>query len=180
MTAARIADVLDFWREAGPKQWFSRDDTFDRRFRDRFLRAHFAAARRELDDWAGSADGVLALLILLDQFPRNAFRDTAHMFATDPLALTVAKNAIAAGLDRVVPDDLRAFVYMPLMHSESLADQHACCSYMRQFGGDSLRYAEIHRDIIERFGRFPHRNPMFGRETTQAEQTFLDAGGFAG
>lgn len=180
MSAASMRDVLAFWRDAGPQRWFSRDDAFDARFRERFLDAHHAAARRELDAWADNADGVLALLILLDQLPRNAFRDTAHMFATDPLALMFAKRAIAAGLDRAVPEDLRAFVYMPLMHSEAPADQHACCIHMRQFGGDSLKYAEIHRDIIVRFGRFPHRNRVLARETTPEEQAFLDGGGFSG
>ena len=178
MTTA--SDVISFWRDAGPKRWFSRDEAFDREFRERFLDAHDAAARRELDDWSGTADGVLALLVLLDQFPRNAFRDTAHMFATDALALMFAKNAIAAGLDRDVAEDVRAFVYMPLMHSEALDDQHACCIHMQQFGGESLKYAEIHRDIIERFGRFPHRNPSLGRTTTAEEQAFLDEGGFSG
>ena len=180
MSTVQIADVLGFWREAGPRRWFARDDVFDLRFRERFLVAHLAAARRELDHWADNADGALALLILLDQFPRNAFRDTAHMFATDPLALMFAKQAIAAGLDRAVADDVRAFVYMPLMHSEALDDQHACCGHMRQFGGDSLKFALIHRDIIDRFGRFPHRNPVLGRSTTPEEQAFLDSGGFAG
>lgn len=177
---ATVADVLAFWRDAGPERWFKRDDAFDKDFRERFLDAHYAAARRELDGWAGTADGVLALLILLDQFPRNAFRDTAHMFATDALALMFAKGAIDAGLDRAIDDDVRAFVYMPLMHSETLDDQHACCTHMQQFGGESLKYAEIHRDIIGRFGRFPHRNPSLGRTTTAEEQAFLDEGGFSG
>ena len=178
--SASIDDIVAFWRDAGPQRWFSRDDAFDTRFRERFLADHYAAARRDRDAWSDSADGTLALLVLLDQFPRNAFRDTAHMFASDPLALMFAKQAIAASLDLGVAEDLRAFVYMPLMHSESLDDQHACCRHMRRFGGDSLKYAEIHRDVIKRFGRFPHRNPMFGRDTTVEEQAFLDEGGFAG
>lgn len=175
-----IADVVAFWREAGPARWFSKDDAFDADFRARFLDVHHAAARRERDDWAESADGTLALLILLDQFPRNAFRDSAHMFATDALALHFADRAIARGLDRQVAQELRQFMYMPLMHSEALHDQERCVGQMQAFGGESLKYAEVHRDIIRRFGRFPHRNAMFGRETTAAEQAFLDAGGFAG
>lgn len=175
-----IDDVVAFWGDAGPDRWFAQDDAFDARFRERFIDAHHAAARRELDAWADTPDGVLALLILLDQCPRNAFRGTAHMFATDGLALHFAQRALAAGFDARVDEALRPFVYMPLMHSEALSDQDRCVECMRPIGGDSLKYAEVHRDIIRRFGRFPHRNPMLGRETTSAEQAFLDAGGFAG
>ena len=179
-TSPTIDDVIAFWRDAGPERWFAQDDAFDAQFRDRFLDAHHAAARRDLDAWADTPDGVLALLILLDQLPRNAFRGTAHMFATDALALHFSRQAIAQGFDKQIDKLLRPFVYMPLMHSESLPDQQACCEQMAQFGGESLNYAHIHRDIIVRFGRFPHRNPMFGRETTPAEQAFLDGGGFSG
>ena len=180
MSSVRIDDVVDFWRDAGPQRWFAQDDGFDAEFSARFLEAHHAAARCELDAWANSANGTLALLILLDQLPRNAFRGSAHMFATDALALSIAHRAVQAGQDREVQKELRSFLYMPMMHAESLAEQHLCCEQMRQFGGESLKYAEIHRDIIERFGRFPHRNPMLGRDTTPAEQAFLDGGGFSG
>lgn len=178
--SADIDDVVAYWREAGPQRWFAKNDAFDADFRNRFLDAHYAAARRDLDAWAETADGTLALLILLDQLPRNAFRDTAHMFATDALALHFTRHAIAHGFDMQIDETLRPFVYMPLMHSEAPDDQHACCDHMRQFGGESLKYAQIHRDVIERFGRFPHRNASLGRQTTAEEQVFLDAGGFAG
>jgi uncharacterized protein (DUF924 family) len=115
--------VVAFWKEAGPKMWFAKDDAFDARFRERFERAHFAAARRELDHWAETPEGSLALLILLDQFPRNTFRGTGHAFATDPLARHFATLALDAGQDRLTENDLRRFFYLPLQHSENRADQ---------------------------------------------------------
>jgi uncharacterized protein (DUF924 family) len=184
MTASSLlgvnaADVLAFWREAGPSRWFRKDEAFDDEFRTRFLHAHEAAARGELDHWASDAEGALALLILLDQFPRNAFRGGARMFATDAKARDVALRAIDSGFDNKVAD-LRNFFYMPLMHSEQLADQDRCVELSRTLGDDTLRYARMHQDIIERFGRFPHRNAVLGRATTPQEQRFLDDGGFAG
>lgn len=172
-------DVIHFWHEAGPDKWFARDDAFDRAFIEHFQAAHMAAARRELDGWMDQADGALALLILLDQFPRNAFRGTAHMFATDSLALAFAREAVALGHNRTVDAALRVFFYLPFEHSEVLADQE-CAVALCEGLGDYARYAAIHRDVIVRFGRFPHRNAALGRETTTEEQAFLDAGGFAG
>ena len=126
----------------------------------------------------GMVDG---LLILLDQLPRNAFRDTAHMFATDPLALMFARAAIARGDDRKVAHDLRPFVLMPLMHSESLADQETLLTLLDEVDQpNTYRFAVIHRDIIARFGRFPHRNACLGRETTADEAAFLAGDGFKG
>src|SRR5690606_21215817 len=175
-----VAAVLAFWREAGPARWYAKDEEFDRTFTMRFEAAHMAAARGELMSWSGSAEGVLALLILLDQFPRNAYRGTGHMFATDGLARQVCEQAIAAGLDRQGPEDLRQFYYMPLEHAEDLAAQEQCVRLMAPLHAETLRWAEIHRDIIARFGRFPHRNAVLGRVTTAEEQQFLDQGGFAG
>lgn len=179
-TAAAAADVLSFWTEAGPSRWFRKDPAFDERFRDRFLPAHEAAVRGELDGWAGTAEGALALLILLDQFPRNAFRGTARMFASDAKAREIARTARAAGFDLAVQAQLRNFFYLPFMHSESLADQDLCVELTRPLGEDAHKFALVHRDIIQRFGRFPHRNPQLGRSTTPDEQRFLDQGGFAG
>ena len=175
-----IAEVIDFWQAAGPAAWFTKDPDFDSRFREHFLQAHMAAARRELDHWASSPNGGLALLILLDQFPRNAFRGTAHMFATDPLALHFAEAIVEAKFDTLVDPALRLFCYLPFEHSENLADQER--SVLLHAGLDvSLRhYAEDHHRIIARFGRFPHRNASLGRATTAQEQAFLDEGGFAG
>lgn len=171
--------VVDFWRAAGAQKWFAKDDDFDRDFRARFLDAHMAAARRELDHWLDEAEGALALLILLDQFPRNTFRGTAHMFATDPLALAFARDAVARGHDTATDAALRVFFYLPFEHSEALADQDRSVALCEGLG-EYARYAVIHRDVIARFGRFPHRNAVLGRETTAEEQAFLDAGGFAG
>lgn len=180
LLTATAADVLAFWKDAGPSRWFRKDDGFDDTFRRRFLAAHEAAARGELDGWARTSDGTLALLILLDQFPRNAFRGTARMFATDAKARGIAKAALEAGFDQQVEAELRNFFYLPLMHSEELPDQDRCVELTRPLGNDSHKFALIHRDIIERFGRFPHRNPQLGRSTTPEEQRFLDQGGFAG
>lgn len=177
---ATSVDVLAFWREAGPSRWFRKDDAFDEQFRMRFLMAHEAAARGELDAWAGDAEGALALLILLDQFPRNAFRGTPRMFESDVKARAVAQRMVEAGLDEKVEPDLRNFCYLPFMHSEQLVDQDRAVEHARKLGGESLRYAILHRDIIEKFGRFPHRNAVLGRATTPEEQRFLDDGGFAG
>ena len=174
-------DVVGFWREAGPKKWFAKSAKFDQRIALRFEPSHHAAARGEHDGWMATPDGALALLILLDQFPRNLFRDSAHAFATDGKALGIAKHAIGEGFDAQVELELRPFVYMPLMHSENLGDQDASVVLFDALGAKTnLDYANLHRDVIQRFGRFPHRNVLLGRKTTPEEQAFLDAGGFAG
>jgi uncharacterized protein (DUF924 family) len=175
------ATVVDFWRRAGEQgHWFDKDAAFDRAFREHFIQLHFSAARRELDDWAGTAEGMLALLILLDQFPRNAFRGTAHMFATDSLARAFARRAQAAGQMQAVGPALRLFFCLPFAHSEMLADQDLSVELNAQLGPEARQHAEGHRDIVRRFGRFPHRNAMLGRETTPDEAAFLRGGGFAG
>jgi uncharacterized protein (DUF924 family) len=174
-------DVIDFWREAGPKRWFAKNAAFDAEFKSRFEAAHDAAASGALDSWARDAEGALALLILLDQLPRNAWRGSSRMFATDAKAQAVARAAVDAGFDQQVEDAaLRAFVYLPLMHSESLADQQRSVALCTALDEAQARYARHHRDIIARFGRFPHRNAALGRCTTAQEQAFLDEGGFAG
>lgn len=174
------ADVVGFWTEAGPKAWFRKDAAFDRSFRMRFLAAHEQAAAGALDHWLETAEGALALIILLDQFPRNAFRDSARSFATDAQARALAERAIAAGFDLAVAPELRFFFYMPFEHSERAADQQRAVELMRPIGGETLRFAEVHADVIRRFGRFPHRNRILGRESTAAEVEFLAQGGFAG
>ena len=172
--------VVDFWRDAGPDRWFRKDEAFDRDFRDRFIDLHLAAARREYDSWENSAYGGLALLILLDQFPRNAFRDTGHMYATDPLARYYARRLIQAGRDGDIETGMRVFCYLPLSHSEDVDDQRQSVALHLPLGRPWLYHAEDHKRIVERFGRFPHRNPLLGRETTPEEQAFLNQGGFAG
>ena len=173
-------DLLRFWTDAGPKKWFRKDDAFDADFRERFLPLHERAARGELAAWAGSADGALGLLLLLDQLPRNAFRGSARSYATDPLARVVAHRATAQGFDQQVDEPLRNFFHLPFMHSEWLPDQERAMQLTRGLSGEEPKYARIHHDIIRRFGRFPHRNAVLGRRTTPEEQAFLDEGGFAG
>jgi len=173
-------DVIDFWVDAGPALWFAKNAEFDRRFRARFLSLHEVVARAELGAWTRSAAGSLALLLLLDQFPRNAFRGTPRMYETDALAREIAHRAIEAGHDKMVQADLRVFFYLPFGHSEHLADQERCVWFSRRLGQPHLAHAERHRDIVRRFGRFPHRNPILGRAMARHEQQFLDAGGFGG
>ncbi|MDM0073855.1 DUF924 family protein [Variovorax sp. J2P1-59] len=173
-------DVVRFWCDAGPDRWFAKDDAFDIEFKARFETAHHAAATGALDHWAAEAEGALALLVLLDQLPRNAWRGSGHMFATDGKARAIAAVAIDAGLDRQVDTALRPFFYLPFMHSESLADQERSVALNAALDANTQRFAVLHRDIIARFGRFPHRNDTLGRRTTADEQKFLDDGGFAG
>ncbi len=179
------SEVTAFWREAGPKMWFARSAAFDSDIRTGFETLHLSAARGELADWAQTADGALALLLLTDQFPRNMYRGSAHAFATDPMARAVAEAAVQRDLHQQVAPLERPFFFLPFEHSESISDQDCAVvlfeAHARDSGDeDSLRWARIHRDIIERFGRFPHRNAVLGRETTAEEQAFLDKGGFKG
>lgn len=170
--------VVAFWRQAGMQNWFQGGDAFDRECDERFRDAHFAAGRRELEDWLDTAEGGLALLILLDQIPRNIFRDSGHAFATDSLARHYAQRMIDAGHDRNFDADLRGFVYLPFEHSEDLADQQRSIALFADVANDEYRnYAQAHLDVIERFGRFPHRNRALGRVNTPDEQTWLDEGG---
>jgi uncharacterized protein (DUF924 family) len=178
---AHLNDVISFWRQAGPEKWFKKVDAFDEAIRLKFEPTHHRAARGEYDAWAETAEGALALLILLDQFPRNLFRGSAHQFATDPKARAVARAAVERGFDREVEPVLRNFFYLPFEHSEDLADQDFSIALCTEAGdADNLKWAVLHRDIIARFGRFPHRNAALARVTTPEEQEFLDEGGFSG
>ena len=179
--AANPNDILHFWRAAGPKQWFKHSRAFDEAIRLKFEPVHHAAARGEYDRWAETAQGALALLILLDQFPRNLFRGSAHSYATDGKARAIARGAVARGFHREVEPELRQFFVLPFEHSEAMADQDEAARLAAELADpDIAKWAAIHRDIIARFGRFPHRNAALGRETTSAEQAFLDEGGFSG
>jgi uncharacterized protein (DUF924 family) len=174
-------EVLDFWRHAGPTRWFTKDPGFDEVVRERFGPYHDAAARGLLNSWQDTAEHTLALIIVLDQFPRNIYRDDFRAYSTDGVALAIAHRAISRGLDKQVPDVDRRFFYLPFMHSENLEDQERCITLCREsVDAEGLRFAQIHTDIIRRFGRFPHRNRSLGRRTTPEEQAFLDAGGFTG
>lgn len=170
--------VVQFWREAGPDAWFSKRPDFDELFRTRFLAAHESAVAGLLDGWNATATGSLALVLLLDQFPRHAFRGTPRMYATDPLARRHADHAIAEGQDLRVQAPLRVFFYLPFAHSEALDDQDRSVQLHERLGYTAN--ARRHHDIIRRFGRFPHRNAILARGMTAEEQAYLDGGGFAG
>lgn len=174
------AEIVAFWRAAGPEKWFNKDAAFDAELRERFLAAHEAAAAGKLDGWEATAEGALALLLLLDQFSRNMFRNDARAFAADEKARGIAARALTRGFDAAIPD-LRSFFFLPFEHSEDMADQELALRLYKAAGdADGLKWAELHADIIRRFGRFPHRNAVLGRQTTPEEQAFLDEGGFAG
>jgi uncharacterized protein (DUF924 family) len=174
------ADILAFWRDAGPDRWYRRDDVFDAEVCRRFLDLWQCAAAGELSAWERSDDGALALVIVLDQFPRNLFRDDARTYSSDALAREVTCRAIDRGVDARIDPILREFLYLPLMHSEHLPDQLRCIELSRAAGHtENLKWAEHHADIIRRFGRFPHRNRLLGRPSTPEEQAFLDEGGFS-
>ena len=173
--------VVTFWIEAGPKSWFAKDDAFDADLRTHFEAAHLAAARGAFADWEENAEGALALLLLTDQIPRNIYRGSAHAFATDAMARETCRRVIARGFDQAFEPALRCFFYLPLEHSEAMEDQDRSVELFEALAdGEYLKYAIVHRDIIARFGRFPHRNAVLGRVTTAEEQAFLDGGGFSG
>ena len=177
---ATAGTIVRFWREAGPKSWFVKDETFDGRCRG-FEAEHHAAARGELAAWEMDAEGALALLILLDQIPRNIFRKSPHAFATDGLARAIAARALDRGFDAATDLALRSFFYMPFEHAEDLAAQEKCVTLFTNLGdAEYLKFAFLHRDIIAKFGRFPHRNAILGRKSTSEELAFLAEGGFAG
>ena len=191
-TTAAVADtsasaaVLAFWfgtaddpAFASPrKTWFGRDPAFDADIRDRFGDLYERAAAGEFDHWRDDAASCLALILLFDQFPRNMFRGTPKAFATDARALALARHAVARSYDRGMPPAHRTFFYLPFEHSESLADQHRAVALFEAVEPhpgreEGIRYAILHRDIIARFGRFPHRNPILGRDSTAEEIAFL-------
>ncbi|MEZ5787176.1 MAG: DUF924 family protein [Xanthobacteraceae bacterium] len=177
----RANRVLAFWRALGREKWFSRDDEIDAEILQRFLPTYEAAVAGLLAGWEDTPQSALALLIVLDQFPRNMFRASARAFAADAQAREVAGRALARRFDQTVEPGERGFFYLPLMHSEDIADQERCVALYQAAGDeDGLKFALIHADIIRRFGRFPHRNALLGRDTTADEQAFLAAGGFAG
>lgn len=173
-------DIVTFWRNAGYERWYTKDDAFDQELRDRFMSVWEAARDGRLSAWQNTDDGALALLIVLDQFPRNMFRNDARAFSTDARARAVATRAIAEGRDLRTDAVMRAFLYLPFEHSEDMADQERSVALFEPLGEDSLKWAVLHADIIRKFGRFPHRNTVLGRATTPEEAAFLKDGGFSG
>jgi uncharacterized protein (DUF924 family) len=186
LTPKEAQAVLDFWfgGEPGPsrREWFVKDPAFDEDIRTRFGELHARAVRRELDGWRAQPRPMLALVILLDQFSRNLFRGDARSFAGDAYALELAREAVARGDDQALRPVERQFLYLPFEHSEDLADQDRAIELMRPLDGfpetkDVSEWAVKHRVIIERFGRFPHRNAALGRESTAEERDFLSRPG---
>jgi uncharacterized protein (DUF924 family) len=178
---ATAQDVVAFWHAAGPDRWFEKDEAFDEACRERFLLTYEAAARGDLPEWETTPEGSLATVLLLDQFPRNMFRGTRRVYATDPAAVLAAERAIEKGHDCQVDPALRRFFYLPFTHAEDLAQQERSVALNRELGDpDTLRWAEHHHGIIARFGRFPHRNALLGRQSTPEEAAFLADGGFKG
>ena len=178
---ASIDEVVDFWRAAGPDKWFASDKGFDETCRARFLATYEAAARGDLAEWELSPNGALALLLLLDQVPRNMFRGTRRAYATDPAAVLTAERAIDRHFDTAVEPQLRRFFYLPFTHAEELPAQERGVALSEALGeDDAAQWARHHRDIVARFGRFPHRNAVLGRASTAEEQEFLSTSDFLG
>ena len=175
---SEVLELLAFWLPAGYSRWFSSSEEFDGACA-RYTALWERAAGGGCDGWMATAAGSLALVILLDQIPRNALRGSARQFETDGKALAVAERAIAAGYDKAYPMPARMFFYLPFEHAEDMAAQERGLDLMRPLGDQDIYYwALVHADAIRRFGRFPHRNAMLGRETTAAEAAYLASGGF--
>jgi uncharacterized protein (DUF924 family) len=175
LPAGWAADVLRFWfEETKREQWFKKDEAFDQRVRDRFLGLHAQLAALPLDTCLADAESALAAVIVCDQFPRNMLRGRPRAFATDGRALALAEAALARGWDAAMSDDQRLFLYLPFEHAEDVAAQVRCVALMSKLTDkDLVRWAEAHKAIIERFGRFPHRNAILGRASTPEETAFL-------
>jgi uncharacterized protein (DUF924 family) len=176
-------DILSYWLdEVGPEGWYKGGEALDAEIRDRFEQDWFRARDGALSLWLTYPAGTLAYIILTDQLPRNMFRDTARAFEMDVAARAAAKMAIDRGWDMRIDEPTRQFFYLPLMHSECLADQDRCVRLMKtrlaETGEDNLLHAKAHREVIRRFGRFPYRNAALSRETPQAEAEFLESGGY--
>ncbi len=173
-------EILDFWWQAGPEKWFARDDAFDAEIAERFSDIQEVAAEGGFDGWAETPHGTLALLLLLDQFPRNLFRNDPRAFSSDAKALQIARMSLAHGFHRAFPKNARMFFFLPFEHAEDSDAQQTSVDLFRQLGDEQgYLYALVHMDVIRRFGRFPHRNPVLGRTTTPEEQAYLDSGGFS-
>ncbi len=172
------AEILTFWfKELSPKQWWSKSDDIDNEITQRFLELWEEQKSKVASDFVISPETALAAIILFDQFPRNMFRGTAEAFATDHLALQIAQEAIDREMDHKLTEGQRSFLYMPFMHSEDLEDQTRCLGLFTALGSeDNIKFAKAHRDIIVKYGRFPHRNAVLGRETRPEEQVAIDQG----
>ena len=176
-------DVLKFWLdEVGEKKWYATDPELDAQITEKFHATWLGACEGRYSLWLTYPSGVLAYIILMDQFSRNMFRGSDQAFASDAAALAAAKSAINKGWDLRIDAPARQFFYMPLMHSENLCDQDRCvrlmCQRMPDGGGSNLLHARVHREVIREFGRFPYRNEALGRASTQSEIAFIQSGGY--
>ena len=173
----RIHDVLSFWySDKMKKQWFSSTPELDAELEQKYESVWEEAANNHLDSWMDSAEGCLALCIILDQLPLNMFRGEAKAFKTEQQAVSITKHAIERGFDNDIDDSKVSFLYMPLMHSENISDQYLSVeSFKQRKLDDNARFAEHHRSIVEEFGRFPHRNEVLGRENTPQEIDYLNS-----
>lgn len=177
------SDILNFWfADETAAKWWVKDAGFDAEIREKFTDIYEQAKNGQLNDWQNDAESCLALILILDQFPRNMFRDSGQAFATDGVAISLVYHALERGYDLALKEDKpeawRAFMYMPLMHSEQLRDQVRCVELFTTHGpAANVPFAQRHHDIIARFGRFPHRNTLLGRVSTVAEQAFLNQAG---
>ncbi|MDA3855311.1 MAG: DUF924 domain-containing protein [Candidatus Woesearchaeota archaeon] len=172
-------DVIEFWFNLEPKAWFEKNPELDKKIREKFEDLYYKAINLGLTSWEEDPESTLALIILLDQFPRNMYRGTTKSFASDNLALNVAKRAIEKGFNKKVKRG-RNFFYMPFMHSESLNEQEKCVEFFEEMAKEkgldlkeSTKYANLHKEIIKEFGRFPYRNEILGRESTIEEIKYL-------
>ncbi|MDR6265530.1 DUF924 family protein [Roseobacter sp. N2S] len=175
--------IIKFWiDEVGPAGWYQGTEELDQKIRDRFMEDWDAAKAGQYDSWGACPEKCLALLILLDQFPRNMFREDPNAFATDDKARKVASHAIDEGYDLRTDEPQRQFFYLPFMHSECLTHQERCVRFMAKRmtakGSTNLLHAKVHRAVIRKFGRFPYRNNALGRHSTPAEVEFLEDGGY--
>ena len=177
---SRANEILEFWETVGPKGWYEVSEELDETIREKYLSLWEEASAGKYKDWNLNAREALALIILMDQFPRNMFRGDGKSFATDEAALCVAKRAIEHDLDQQIDGNMRQFFYLPLMHSESVVDQDASVRAFvtRMPGTDNLRHAKAHRKVIREFGRFPYRNDALGRKSTEEEVDYIKAGGY--
>lgn len=170
--------IIEFWANAGPESWFKKDDAFDRAMVAQFKSLPDEIAQGNHQDWQTDAHGMLALILALDQFPRNMFRGTPKSFAFDELGLKHARTSIDNQWDAAFTPPLRRFFYLPFMHSEAIKDQHFCIELCRKSNDqEGIDYGMRHLEVIEKFGRFPHRNEILGRPSTPEERAYLNTEG---
>ena len=178
MSVKSYKDIIDFWfAEENKSLWFNSSPLFDSELKEQFEDTYIAACEGELSAWEDSAEGLLALVILLDQFPLNMYRGDAKCFSTEQRSREISLKSIEKGLDKKLSNEQKSFLYMPFMHSEEISDQDKAISLFEEAGlKENARFAHHHRDIVQRFGRFPHRNSILDRENTDAEKNYLVSG----